>query len=58
VYRATDTALGRQVDIKMPPDAFAGDAERPARLEREAKMLAYFNHPHLAASTDSRNRQP
>ena len=40
VYRATDTTLGRQVAIKVLPDAFAQDAERLARFEREAKALA------------------
>jgi serine/threonine protein kinase len=37
VYRATDTSLGRQVAIKVLPEAFAQDAERLARFEREAK---------------------
>ena len=49
VYRATDTTLGRQVAIKILPDAFASDAERMARFEREAKTLASLNHPHIAA---------
>ena len=39
VYRATDTTLGRQVAIKVLPEAFAQDAERLARLEREARTL-------------------
>jgi len=48
VYRASDTTLGRQVAIKVLPDAFAQDAERLARFEREAKTLAALNDPHIA----------
>jgi len=49
VYRAEDTKLGRQVAIKVLPEIFSGDAERLARFEREAKLLAALNHSNIAA---------
>ena len=48
VYRAHDTKLGRDVAIKVLPESFAHDAERMARFEREAQVLASLNHPHIA----------
>jgi eukaryotic-like serine/threonine-protein kinase len=49
VYQAHDTRLGRDVAIKVLPDAFARDPERLARFQREAKMPASLNHPNIAA---------
>lgn len=49
VYRATDTRLGRDVAIKVLPEALARDAERMGRFEREAKVLASLNHPNIAS---------
>ncbi|MFQ5817680.1 MAG: protein kinase [Terriglobia bacterium] len=49
VYRAHDTKLARDVALKVLPEAFAHDAERMARFEREARLLASLNHPHIAA---------
>src|SRR4249920_1095746 len=48
VYRARDAKLGRDVAIKVLPDAFARDAERLARFRREAQALAALNDSHIA----------
>ena len=48
VYRARDPKLGRDVAIKVLPDAFARDAEPMARFQREAKVLASLTHPNIA----------
>jgi eukaryotic-like serine/threonine-protein kinase len=47
VYRARDTKLGRDVAIKVLPQAFADDPDRIARFEREARVLASLDHPHI-----------
>jgi serine/threonine protein kinase/Tol biopolymer transport system component len=49
VWRAKDTKLGREVAIKTLPAEFDQDADRLARFEREAKLLASLNHPNIAA---------
>jgi Tol biopolymer transport system component len=49
VYQATDSKLGRSVAVKLLPESFAHDADRVARFEREARVLASLNHPNIAA---------
>ena len=49
VYRARDTRLQRDVALKILPAIFAADPARMARFEREARLLASLNHPHIAA---------
>src|ERR1700687_843937 len=49
VYRGRETKLKREVAIKVLPEAFARDAERMARFQREAEVLASLNHTNIAA---------
>jgi len=49
VYRARDLKLGREVALKILPETFAADAERLARFQREAQVLASLNHPNIGA---------
>ena len=49
VFQAKDQVLGRDVAIKVLPDEFAKDADRVARFQREAKVLASLNHANIAA---------
>ena len=48
VYRANDPKLGRDVAIKVLPEALALDANFMSRFEREARVLASLNHPRIA----------
>ena len=49
VWRARDTRLGREVALKLLPEAFSSDHERVTRFQREAQLLAALNHPHIAS---------
>jgi hypothetical protein len=49
VYRAHDSKLGRDVALKILPPAFTSNPDRLARFEREARLLASLNHPHVGA---------
>ncbi len=52
VYRARDPRLGRDVAVKVLPAAFARDAERLARFQREARVIAALSHPNILAVYD------
>jgi eukaryotic-like serine/threonine-protein kinase len=52
VWRAHDTKLGRDVAIKVLPEAVAQDASALARFEREARAVAALSHPHILAIHD------
>jgi eukaryotic-like serine/threonine-protein kinase len=49
VYLAQDARLGRSAALKILPDQFSCDVQRMARFDRDAKLLASLNHPHIAA---------
>jgi hypothetical protein len=55
VYRARDTRLGREVAIKVLPEALAKDAERLQRFEQEARTIAALNHPNILGIHDIGN---
>jgi hypothetical protein len=49
VYRAHDSKLRRDVALKLLPPEVVHDSEKMARFEREARVLASLNHPHVGA---------
>ena len=49
VWKARDTKLRRDVALKTLPPEFTSDADRLARLEREATLLASLSHPNIAS---------
>src|SRR5688572_17606361 len=53
VYRARDTRLDRDVAVKVLPESFAGDPDRRARFEREAKAVAALTHPNIVSLFDT-----
>ena len=52
VYRGRDTRLGREVALKVLPEALTRDAERLARFDREARAVSSLNHPHICILHD------
>jgi hypothetical protein len=58
VYRAHDPRLGRDVAVKVLPAAWAGDAGRRARFEREARAVAALKHPHICTIHDVGHADP
>ena len=56
VYQATVSKLGRSVAIKFLPEAFSHGSERVARFEREARVLASLNHPHIAGTATRKSK--
>ena len=58
VYKARDSRLGRDVAIKILRADVAGDVDRRTRFEREARVIAALNHPHICALFDVRRETP
>ncbi len=52
MYRARDTRLGREVAVKVLPEAFSADADRLRQFEREALAASSLNHPNILTVHD------
>jgi serine/threonine protein kinase len=57
VYRTKDQKLGRDMAIKALPEEFAKDADRVARFQRDAKLLASLNHPYVSSMHQFQRRK-
>ena len=57
MYRAQDTRLGRDVAVKVLPEAFASDSDALARFESEARAVAALSHPNILAIHDFGGRR-
>src|ERR1700687_2826636 len=51
-YRARDSRLGREVVVKVLPEAFSADPERLRRFEKEARSASSLNHPSIVTIHD------
>ena len=47
VYKAFQPSMDRNVALKVLPRHFASDPQFVARFQREAKILAKLQHPHI-----------
>jgi eukaryotic-like serine/threonine-protein kinase len=52
VWRARDTRLGREVAVKVLPDAVAKDAHALSRFAHETKVVAALSHRNILALFD------
>ena len=53
VYRARDTNLDKEVAVKVVAEAFATDATALPRFDRERRVGAVLEHPHICRLLDA-----